>query len=491
MGGPATQPASASLRAHCQSHSAGRIHPQEHNASTSKTQAGRMRRSLRLRLRARVDRAYTSRPAMNTALLLVSLLSATPSPEEAARSLVADLAKSDFAAVSSRFDERMAKAVPTDKLGQVWTTVVTHLGAFARVEKTQVNASAGVAQVALECAFAKGKAVVSVTFDKEGRVSGLFIRPADAAPDWKPPPYANAGAFTEQEVTVGTAPKLPGHLVLPAGEGPFPVVILVHGSGPNDADETIGPNKVFKDLAQGLGSKGIATLRYEKRTRVAPAGVRTIQDEVLDDVAHAIALAKTTPKLDPHRVFVLGHSLGGYLIPWIAKDNPGLAGVVMLAAPARPLLELLVEQREALAKAHPESQGIVEAVAQAKAWRTRSEAKDLLPDEELFHAPGAYWLGLRPYRILEVARALELPMLVLQGERDLQVSYVRDFGPLKSALEKRPRVQLIGYPALNHLFIAGEGPPSLEEYARPSHVDAKVISDVAAWIAHTPAPAGH
>ncbi len=146
--------------------------------------------------------------------------------------------------------------------------------------------------------------------------------------------------------TVGAA----GHSSLPKGEGPFPAIVLVHGSGPNDRDETIGPCKPFRDLAQGLSSQGIAVLRYEKRTKAHPAALAllpggiTVKEETVDDAAAAVGLLAAHEKIDPKRIFVLGHSLGGSLLPRIAAVRGDIAGLVSLAGSTRPLEDLLLEQ---------------------------------------------------------------------------------------------------------------------------------------------------
>ncbi len=177
--------------------------------------------------------------------------------------------------------------------------------------------------------------------------------PAQVVTEYEPPSYVDTSAFTESEVTVGSGEwALPGTLSMPVGEGPFPAVVLVHGSGPNNRDEGFGPVSPFKDLAWGLASRGIAVLRYDKRTLVyqaelaAGGGDLTIEDETIDDAAAAVELLLNTEGIDPQAVFVLGHSLGGMVIPRIAAAAPDARGFIVLAGPARPMEDLILEQTE-------------------------------------------------------------------------------------------------------------------------------------------------
>ncbi|CAN5818315.1 hypothetical protein BH24ACI5_BH24ACI5_24340 [soil metagenome] len=134
----------------------------------------------------------------------------------------------------------------------------------------------------------------------------------------------------ESEVTVGTGQwALPATLTMPVGPGPVPAVVLVHGSGPGDRDATVGQIKQFKDLALGLASRVIAVLRYDKRTRVHANLMRelpglTVKDETIDDAIAAVQVLRSTPGVDPNRIVVLGHSLGGMLVPRIAAAGPRL-----------------------------------------------------------------------------------------------------------------------------------------------------------------------
>ncbi|HEX5214567.1 MAG TPA: alpha/beta fold hydrolase, partial [Vicinamibacterales bacterium] len=376
-----------------------------------------------------------------------------------------------------------------------WTSVLAQVGAFKRRGAPRSVEQKGTTLVAIPCEFDKGILEVLVAMNAAGKISGLSIRPpAVTAAPYAPPPYVDPSKYAEREVKVGTAPwELPGTLTMPTGAGPFPAVILIHGSGPNDRDETIGPNKPFKDLALGLASRGIAVLRYEKRSRqygAQAAAVEnfTVKQEVIDDVVAAAALLRKTAGINPTRIVAVGHSLGAMLIPRIAQADPQLDGLVMLSAPTTGLDETIVRQTRYLAdadgKVSSEEQKQIDAtVAVADAVR-RLMPSDRLAGVTIGGIPASYWLDLRGYDVAKSAAALKQPMLILQGERDYQIT-MDDFAKLRAALGTKPGVTLRSYPDLNHLLIAGEGKSMPVEYTRAGHVAEDVVRDIAAWIAST------
>ena len=299
-------------------------------------------------------------------------------------------------------------------------------------------------------------------------------------------------------MTVGSdAWKLPGTLLQPKSAKPVAAVVLVPGSGPNDRDETILGNKPFRDLAEGLASRGIAVLRYEKRTKVYGAKMAdmkdlTVQEESVEDAVRAVELLRDQPGIDARRVFVLGHSLGGYLLPMILEQSSHAAGGVALAGATRPLEDLVLEQLEYLIPIQTAHSEAARKLGQQKLDETRlavAAIKALEPGKEptgpevppLLGVSAHYWLALRDYNPPALAAQLRKPLLILQGERDYQVS-MRDFGNWKAALGTRENVTLKSYPTLNHLFIEGTGKSTLEEYTKPGYVSASVIDDIAQWV---------
>jgi hypothetical protein len=302
------------------------------------------------------------------------------------------------------------------------------------------------------------------------------------------------GAFREREVRVvsGTY-SLPGTLAMPAGDGPFPGVVLVHGSGPQDRDETIGGFRPFQDLAQGLASRGIAVLRYEKRTKayqkeLAGRADITVREEVIDDALAAVRLLRATEGIDRRRVFLAGHSLGGILAPPIGVLDPSLAGIVLLAAPSRPMSEVVRDQARSLTApgATDEQRKAAPGVLrEAEALESLYAGKSGPASGTILGAPVPYWRDLKSYDSVGAARSLRMPVLVLQGERDYQVS-MEDFQGWKKALRGRAGAAFRSYPSLNHLFAAGEGRSTPDEYRKSGHVAAEVVEDVAAFVRTSP-----
>jgi len=339
--------------------------------------------------------------------------------------------------------------------------------------------------------FSKVSVNIQFTLTDSGQLAGLYFRPANAPlpPVWQRPTYSRPESFREREVTVGDdAWKLGGTLLIPVGKPPFPAVVLVHGPGPNDRDESIYSNKIFADLAEGLASRGLAVLRYDKRTKTYSAKMSemdyTVEQETVEDAVRAAVLLRHQPEIDANRIFVLGHSLGGYLAPRIAAQDGKLAGLVFLAANARPVEIMALEQNEYVANLgngpSPEVQKRL-ADLRAEVLKVRNLAPGKANPPVLLGLPVAYLLDLKGYDPLAAAKRLAIPMLFVQGERDFQVT-MKDFDLWKSALGGRSNVTFRAYPALNHLFLAGGGKSSPAEYRVTGNFNAEAVGGIADWL---------
>jgi uncharacterized protein len=389
------------------------------------------------------------------------------------------LLSAKYSGLNPMFTPEMRTAFPDAamaKLGQQ----IKSFGAVVEVENPTKQVLGPNAVVVIPVKFAQQNINFRFIINAHGLIAGMFLLPGSAP--WQPPAYAKPATFHEREVTVGSDEwKLPGTLTLPNGSGPFPAVVLVHGSGPNDRDETVGGTKVFKDLAEGLASRGIAVLRYEKRTRQYQARMAgladlTVEEETVDDAVRAAALLRTQPEIDPRRVYVLGHSLGGYVAPRIAAEDGKLAGLIVMAGNARPIEDLMVDQAEYLQLPASDIAGI-----KAQAKRIKALEPSDADGPPLLGMPVSYLLDLKDYDPVAAAKKLQIPMLFLQGERDYQVTN-KDLDLWKAGLAGHKDVVFQTFPALNHLFVAGEGKSTEAEYRKPGHVSAEVIDAIAKWM---------
>lgn len=424
------------------------------------------------------------------ALLLGALFSpasfAADAPAVLANRLLDHLQAGDYAAAEAMFSPEMAAAVPQDKLKAAWESLPAQVGALRSRGEPRVMPHQDMQVALIRLEFASGAINTQVAINAQGQVAGFLLQPAP--PEAATPVPADA-SYQERDITVGTGEQaLAATLAMPKGTGPFPAVVLVHGSGPQDRNETIGPNRPFLDIARGLAAQGIAVLRYEKRSKARPQDFTggkpfTVDDEVTDDAVAAVATVRAQPGIDGKRVFVLGHSMGGMLAPRIARQSAQVAGLILFAAPARSLLTILPEQnRYLLAQQGPpsaEKQAFLDKL-DTQIANVRGNAPDDSTDTPL-GLPARYWRSLEAIDPVAEAKATGLPLLLLQGGRDFQVVDA-DWQHWRSGLAGDRLATFKHYPTLNHLGIAGEGAGTLSEYQRPGQVDPQLIADAVRWI---------
>jgi uncharacterized protein len=383
-----------------------------------------------------------------------------------------------YADLNQMFAPAYKEAYSEAALGKLGTLAKTY-GDVVKVDQPAVSDMGPVSAVTIPVEYSKQTVNFTVYINASGQVAQMYLRPGLAV--WTHPDYSKQGAFKERDVTVGSDEwKLPGTLTYPTGKTGSPAVVLVPDSGPSDRDATVIATKVFRDLAEGLSSRGIAVLRYEKRARQYAAKMSTtsytIDDDTVHDAAEAVALARTEPEVDPKRVYVLGFGVGGYIAPRIASDDGKLAGLILLGAPEHSLEDLILEAAQGLSLQPKQLDRVKLEVAKIK--KLEAGDTDLPPQLGL---PVAYWLDLKGYDAAGDAKKLGIPMLILQGGRDFQVG-PPEFDAWKTAMAGRNNVTTKGYPSLNHVFVAGEGKSTEEEYRKHGHVSAEVIDDIAKFV---------
>ena len=411
--------------------------------------------------------------------------------------IVHQLAGGRYDTVVARFDAWMAREMPVEKLSTLWGELLAQAGPFKAVTAVSVTPElGGYYVVAMTCCFQRvSENNALVTFDRDGRIAGLYFgpQPTELVNQWGAPSYADLASFREERVVVPDGPwRLPGTLTLPRAKRQFPAVVLVPGSPPLDQDGTAGPNKIFKDLAWGLGSRGIAVLRYTKRTHQFGTGLGggqlssfTPQEELEDDARAAVALLANRNDIDHRRIYLIGHSMGGEVAPRIATNDPRIAGIVVMGAASGNMLAVLLKRIEDVASlGGPTS----EEASKTAAVIRRLQNAEIVPGKivELFgeRSPVGYWMELRNYGAGSAIVGLKIPIMVMVAGHDAEVP-PNDFEGWKSALAGHVNATLKFYPGQFHLFMpstATRKGDTAEDWERPAHVTSEVVGDITSWV---------
>lgn len=398
----------------------------------------------------------------------------------------------EFGKVLLEFDSTMAARIDSVKLAKAWVNLVQRVGGFVKVTDTVIEYDANNVIFIQKSVFEKKVVDFKLVYGSNGKVKGIFFKPADMHKySFDYPDYRDSINTHEKRLFVTTGPyRLPGILTSPRDVRRPPVAILVHGSGPNDKDETVGSTKIFRDLALGLTAQGIAVLRYDKRTRNYGKRMKedlntiTVKEETMDDVLSAIRILKKDSTIDSTRIYLIGHSLGGMLLPRIAGQTKDVKGIILLAANARPIQELMLEQTEYLSANDSASEVSKEDLDSMKNMVNKINSlttADLKDTIGVFSISNSYWLDLNKYDQVSTAAKLKLPMLILHGDRDYQVT-AQDFSLWKSGLKTSKYAKFKSYPDANHFFISGIGKSLPGEYDQPGNVEKQVIDDISSFI---------
>ena len=392
-----------------------------------------------------------------------------------------------------QFDKSARKKIKRPMLGLIWKGVTKQYGDVQAIGDFKKSQSGKSTVFSAPLRFENIGLNLVLSYGKSGKLSGFTF----TALDYQVPEYATNIAFGTEKLTVTTDTfELPAEVVLPNNCIKCPIVILVHGSGASDKDEgsRLSPNKVFRDLAYGFAVNGIASLRYDKRTYVyrtpeSYTDSMTIYDETIYDALSAIRLAKSLDYVDTNNVFVLGHSLGAYAAPLIAKAGKP-KGIIMMAGPYRPLFEIIPEQYEFLFNrdsnlTKKEETMIQTARAEIELIYGRETTVDslsVLGQSSMMR----YYQQMISYDpaevVLENAEEDGIRTLIIQGDRDYQVRNETEFATYEQKLAKTPRVDLKLVHGLNHQMINGESPSSPDEYFEPANVDIEAIRYMADWM---------
>lgn len=406
--------------------------------------------------------------------------------------LTQDLLTENFEEVYSYLEDTVKKQLSLSDLEKAFKSTVERIGELVAVTSIKATTSGEYISVDSLVEYTENGLKISYVYNKDCKLEKLWFsyQPIEEEYDNEKMEEIDITIGITNEGTVGEGEfPLDGILTMPKGIKNPPVVILVQGSGQSDMDETIGgtSNKPFRDIARGLASEGIASIRYNKRFYQymdQASDTMTIYDEVLEDVNYAIHYAKNLTDINTEKVFVLGHSLGGMLCPKIANDNPEIAGFISLAGSPRKLEDLILDQA-----AEAVENGTVSETEKTLYLDTMKAQSDQIKnlteenlDEPLLGANGYYWKSLNEIDTPKIVANLTLPMLFMQGEADFQVYPEVDFKMWKDLLKEKDNATFLLYEGLNHLFMPTTGVRDINDYSVKNNVDEKVILAIAEWI---------
>lgn len=354
--------------------------------------------------------------------------------------------------------------------------LTSQMGKFVKIDPWEATQQQDYDVLSAPLHFSRNSVNLRLVFDAGKRIAGLFFTPIEPKNETADNhPEDTTDVFTECDTAIHNGNiRLPATLCRPRGETPTACVVLVHGSGPNDRDETLGPNKMFRELAHRLAEAGIATLRYDKRTYVyrertseVSGGTLNYDTEAVDDAVAALHLAASLPDIDVRRVFVAGHSLGGLLVPRIARlcEKP-LAGMMSLSGgPIHSFKETLHRQLNYIIG--------LQGGTSAEVETAYAQMLSTLPEDYLAHAD-TYDFGAE-------SAATDTPFLLLQGGHDYQIT-TDEFRLWQDLLKTRPFTTCIVLPHCDHLLRRSEAMATPQSYTRYQPLSTEAIELITAFV---------
>jgi len=423
-------------------------------------------------------------------LLNVSFYGYTQTLHEKAKEVSLQLSETlkskDYNGLYMFFAKDLANALPQSRIEALLTQLSTQFGDLDSILMFSVEERAEITYFRRGLTFGTQKFDLIFSFNNQEKVNSLRISNHLDKRPWKKPTYVDLENIQTKAIKIGTESPLNGEYSTSTKGKSTTTVVMVHGSGPNNMNERLGPNELFKDMAYGLASQGINSIRYNKRSyeygsqMVKQMNSITIEDIVVKDAVLAVEKAR---EMGAQKVILLGHSLGGHIAPMIAEQVM-LDAVIVMAGNASPLYSLIVPQFEYILQNDPESsinefqvnmiKGQVQLVEEGNFDSSTPAAA--LP----LNMPASFWNSLKDYNPAKIAKKQDIPYLILNGGRDYQVT-PEEAKKWKNG-NKKAQSNTIIYSKLNHMFFMGEGVCIPAEYSKRGNLEEKVLIDIVKWI---------
>jgi len=362
----------------------------------------------------------------------------------------------------------------------------------------------------------KNDSLVKGEFKQMGRLLPLDLKRVDGKsielvrPQTPQPPFP----YREENVSFKNLKdniSLSGTLTLPADKSNFPIVILISGSGPQNRNAEIFGHQPFWVIADYLTRQGIGVLRYDDRGTAESEGHFNLATsfDFAEDVRAAVTYLKNRKDISIHKIGLMGHSEGGMIAPIVASDPNTVDFLVLLAGPGLPGKELMLLQKATLEKASKvpapmiERGQVVMSGAYDRIIQTepsdlslkdsliayfRTSYNNLIPEDQLHNLvqqiSNPWMINFIKYDPSPILQKVQVPVLALNGEKDLQVPPKENLAAIESALKKGGNTSVIvkEFPNLNHLFQSCETGLVNEYGLLEETFSEEVLVEISQWI---------
>ncbi len=413
--------------------------------------------------------------------LLIPVLCSSQTEKEISHTFVNYIfVENNYKAAQALFEESLQAQVSDIVLQTTAKALHTQLGEYKNIIETnqeQVNSNA---IIYAYTKFNQASMDIKLVFDANKKLVGFFIVPHKI---FKTIDCENILTIPNNNYPIK------GELTIPKLDNKKILAIFIHGSGPQDKDATIYQNKPFKDIAEGLSLQGITSYRFDKKSLSYPSYFNddkyTIDEEVCNDIYTIVNYFKQDSIYPNYKIILIGHSMGGMLLPKIANNlKNNINGIVMIAANSLPFQNIIDYQLKylySIDSAVELKNQITELQPKLKYLKSKnfilSSSKTLLP----LNLPAPYWKSIINYNQLAEAKKIIIPTFIIQGQRDYQVS-TENYKLWKKTLKNKSNFSFKLYPKLNHILLEGVDKSTPSEYQIQAKVPEYFIKDIAEWI---------
>lgn len=407
------------------------------------------------------------------------------------KTIISHLQQKEFDSAYALFDANMQRQLSVTDIEIMWDNFIEKYDSLTNVHDPGIHKkdSLWISETKLD--FVKKSFILQLSLSSKGAVCGLFLRNINLP--YSPPAYVNTLTFYELKLDIAAKGiSNEGVLSLPKIGGKPPLVIIVGGSGPTGMDASSGPNKPYKDLAWALASRGVAVYRYNKRTfNKANLNMKSVTEfglkqEYGDDLKALVNYFSKSDKVDAKRIYILGHSQGGFMLPYFAKENGSkVKGYISLAGNFSTIADILPYQFRFLQSLNSDSAAIKvydELIAKAAYMQRNVESSNIEKDSMI---PGMTLYYLKDMAKEQPAKLAPYlfgkPFLAIQGGRDYQVP-PSELEQWKVKFKNVCCAEFKTFDKLNHVMMEGEGAPNPAEYNTPANIPEYVPMFIADWI---------